>query len=356
MGSVFAVLVLCLALSACGKDTVTVSSAEDGTLTVLAVGDNMLYSGSFSDAEAAGGGARDYDFRPIYGYVADSIAAADLAMLNQESPVTDAPVSSYPCFNAPKSLFADLAEVGFDAVSIVNNHCLDKGEDGYLQTEENAKSAGLVPIGGKKTVSYAYVKGYRVAMIGATYATNCAGNVERYGTHMLLLGSDAHMAAIREGAQNADLVICSVHWGSEGADVPNDTQRDLARRMAEAGADLILGHHPHVLQEVERLEGGTLVAYSLGNFVSEMAYEANALGGMLTVTFEKSADGLSIKDYKLTPTVCHFPASFSPNRVIPLSDYTQADAARHAVRTHYRHDFSLASLRARAARVWNASR
>lgn len=352
-------LLLCLLFTlcavSCSRESAEASAAAESEITVLAVGDNMLYSGTIADAAAAGGGARRYDFRPIYREVAGIIAHADFALLNQESPVTDAPPASYPCFNAPKSLFTDLAEVGFDAVSIVNNHSLDKGEEGFLETRKNAFAAGLLPVGGnalaEEDITYAKVKGCRIALIGATYGVNCAGNTERMGYRILTVGSDEHMAAIARARQNADLVVCSVHWGSEGADTPSASQRALARKMAETGADLIIGHHPHVLQEVEMLDGGTLVAYSLGNFVSEMAYEANALGAMLTVTYERSENGLTIKDYKLTPTVCHYPASFSPNRVIPLSSYTQADAAHHAVRTHYRHDFSLSSLRERAERI-----
>ena len=352
-------LLLCLPFLLCAvsctQESAEAAAAAESEITVLAVGDNMLYDGTLADAAAAGGGARRYDFRPIYREVSEIIASADFALFNQESPVTDAPPASYPCFNAPKSLFTDLEEVGFDAVSIVNNHSLDKGEEGFLETRKNAFTAGLLPIGGnalaEQDITYAQVKGCRIALIGATYGVNCAGNTERLGYRILTVGSDAHLAAIARAKQNADLVICSVHWGSEGADAPSASQRALARKMAEAGADLIIGHHPHVLQETEMLDGGTLVAYSLGNFVSEMAYEANALGAILSVTYEKSEGGLTIKDYKIIPTVCHFPASFSPNRVILLEDYTQADAARHAVKTHYRHAFSLASLHKRAEGV-----
>ena len=119
--------------------------------------------------------------------------------------------------------------------------------------------------------------------------------------------------------------------------------------MAENGADVILGHHPHVLQPIEWLEGKdgakTLCAYSLGNFVHEQAWDYNVPGGMLKFNIEKTDDERAkIVSPSFIPTVCHYPKSFYNNVVYLLEDYTEELANAHAVRTYYNHTISLEKL------------
>ena len=154
---------------------------------------------------------------------------------------------------------------------------------------------------------------------------------------------------VAEARENADFVMVSVHWGDEGASSPNEEQKKYAQIMADNGADVIIGHHPHVLQPVEWLDGKDgkkcLCAYSLGNFVHEQAYDYNVPGGILSFNIKKSSDGTKAEDVQLIPTVCHYPANFYNNTVYLFRDYTPELASAHAVATYYNNPISYDSLK-----------
>lgn len=158
---------------------------------------------------------------------------------------------------------------------------------------------------------------------------------------VLLLNEDRELILqkLETAAQNADFVILSLHWGIEGSGYYTDGQRELAQLLAEAGADLILGHHPHVLQGGEYLEtsrGRSYVAYSLGNFISAQRGAENMLAGFLQVELEKAPHGerAEIRGVDFIPTVTHYGPGYQEVSVWPLSQYTPELAAAHGVRQY----------------------
>ena len=142
------------------------------------------------------------------------------------------------------------------------------------------------------------------------------------------------IAALRE--READVILVSIHWGNENSIVPSDDQKQLAQLMADAGVDVILGHHSHCLQPVEWLTGtagnDTLCIYSLGNFVSGMAAPINQVGGLFTFSVVSDGmGGVKIDKPLLTPTVFYYGPNWFNTHVYLLKEYTDEIAATHGV-------------------------
>ncbi len=250
-------------------------------LVIAAVGDVMMPA-SIQAAAARGKGG--YDF--LFEKVAQDLRSADITFANLETPVDHmADVSGYPKFNARPSLLSALKKAGVAIVSIANNHTMDMGTGGLKRTLDNIEAAGLLFTGAGRTkaetaeIKHLKVRDVDVAFIAYTYSTNrrlpprAAGAP---GVNILRAGSEADLRRaadkVRQARAAADLVVVSLHWGDEYATSPSPWQRKVSSELVEAGADVILGHHPHVLQPIDCLmasDGRTgLVVFSLGNFVS----------------------------------------------------------------------------------------
>ena len=228
-------------------------------LTLVLVGDVMLGRGV---AQALAG-----DWEAAFAQVAPVLRRADLAFANLESPLTTAPqVTTGHDLRASPEAAAALSAPGFDLVSLANNHALDAGETGLAETERALASVGVV--------------GVRAG------SPHCRPAVCVLAFDDSVAPLDVGMAAaeVAAAAAGTDMVIVSIHWGGEYQAAPAPRQVALARALAAAGADLIVGHGPHVLQRVEWV-GETLVVYSLGNFLFDQPYPADCRrGAILLVT------------------------------------------------------------------------
>ena len=246
--------------------------AEPPSVRIVAVGDILMHEDVKRSAAVAGLPALWEAVEPI-------LRGADLAFGNLETPV--APRTGQPGrpfqFNAPEGLPAALKASGFTVLSTANNHAYDQGVQGVLETLERLQAAQLVAVGSGATRAEAerprvvQVNGLRIAFLGFTDVFNSNFNRKDGGPWVCPLDPAQAVAAVRAARAQADAVVVSLHWGEEYSHEPQPRQRALAARLAAAGADLILGCHPHVLQPVELLETGghrTLVAYSMGNFIS----------------------------------------------------------------------------------------
>jgi poly-gamma-glutamate synthesis protein (capsule biosynthesis protein) len=269
---------------------------ELDAVRIVAVGDVMMHHDVQASARQAEGGLQD-----LWTEVTPLLRGADLAFANLETPV--APRTGEPGrpfqFNGPEGLPRALRASGFTVLALANNHAYDQGREGLAETLERVRAAGLEAVGAGPTRDQAEaprileVHGIRVAFLGFTALFNVNLNRRSDEPWVCPLDPDRAVAAVRRARALADAVVVSLHWGVEYRHDPAPAQRDLAGRLAEAGADLILGHHPHVLQPVEMLERGgrrTLVAYSLGNFVSnqDRVYQAGPEGG-------DSRDGVALQ-------------------------------------------------------------
>ncbi|MBI3130426.1 MAG: CapA family protein [Acidobacteria bacterium] len=240
--------------------------------TLAAVGDIMMHQDVKRAAETLG-------FDGLWSDVAPLLKGADLAFGNLETPV--APTSGRPgvpfVFNAPEGLPAALRTAGWNVVSTANNHAFDQGSKGVRETLQRLEGAGMLQVGSGPTQADAERplwlerNGLKIALLACTDIFNVDLNGDAGAPWVHPLDLERVLPAIRAARAEADVVIVSVHWGNEYQHQPSPRQLAAARALVGAGVDLIIGHHPHVLQplawvEAEGRKG--LVAYSLGNFIS----------------------------------------------------------------------------------------
>ncbi|HBH94524.1 MAG TPA: capsular biosynthesis protein [Ruminococcaceae bacterium] len=313
------------------------------TVSFCAVGDNLIHAPIYNQAKTAAG----YDFSPAYKNIADIIQKADLSVINQETLICNDMYepSSYPCFNSPKALGDHMIDIGFDVFTLANNHCLDYGEKGlsrsmdYWDTKTQLSAGTYRNAEDKNKIRVGEYGGIKFSFLSYTQYTN--GLTLPQGSEMIIGDTgdlDGMIADIKSAKQSSDVCVVALHWGIENSDVIEDWQRTYAKALADAGADIIIGNHPHVLrdiEEIERADGGkTLCAYSLGNFISAQSVGQNLIGGILefNVTMTEGDKSASISDIRLIPIVTHYDGNYSDVRIYKLSDYTPELALAHGVR------------------------
>lgn len=242
--------------------------------------------------------ARREGFDAPFVALAPTLRAADVGFANLESPVGEPgwvrPERSSEFWQDAEVVPA-LVRAGVRVVSLANNHVMDCGERGLARTIEACREAGLLTIGGGRTLdearapAWTEIAGRRVAWLAAGSSTRDAAGVTTPG--IAPLETAALCADVRRIRPQADVVVVSVHWGSMYVDFPPPRVLQTARALAEAGVDVVLGHHPHVLQGARR-EGRTLVLYSLGDAVfdaragevhAQVAAETRRESGVFTV-------------------------------------------------------------------------
>src|SRR5690606_1649612 len=182
---------------------------------------------------------------------------------------------------------------GFHVLSLANNHSYDMRGDGVEQTPEILGELGIVPVGAARfdaprvRVETVEREGWRVGIIAVTTVANIPELPGLPPLPLVELGelAEALVPRVEDARVSHDLVVVLVHWGLEYADEPDWAQRKAAHAMVEAGADLVIGHHPHVLQGIER-HGHGLIAYSLGNFLFENVKDVPRQTGVLRVRYD----------------------------------------------------------------------
>ena len=321
-------------------------------LSFLGCGDNIIYKGTVKEAAAnAEKGGRKYNFKPMFEKVAERIESADIAFINQETVMAGEgyELSYYPMFNSPQDVGYDLKELGFDVVGIANNHMLDKGAKGLEKTISFWKSMeGVLLIGGYDdqedydTVRVLETGGIKIAFLAYTYGTNGLTKAASSSVVIPYINDNDIRRQVAAAKKAADMVIVSAHWGDEGSFKPNASQKRTAQLFADCGVTAVIGHHPHVIQPVEWITGKDgnkmLCVYSLGNFAAEQAYDYNMVGGMISFDIVQIAGSEPyLENVLFTPTVYHFNARFTSNRIYPMDEYTKELAAVHGVRTYYKH-------------------
>lgn len=245
---------------------------KDGEITLLFGGDVYLSDHVLRAWETAGGiqGVLDGGYR-------EEIAGADFFLVNQEFPFSSrgvqAPDKQFT-FRLPPERVELFSQMGIQGVTLANNHALDFGQDALLDSCAVLDGAGILHTGAGENLEAASgeigleISGRRIGIIGATRVIpvstwaagkNHPGMLATYDPAVLL-------ERIRQLKETCDYVIVYVHWGVERDEMPQEYQQALARQYVDAGADLVIGAHPHVLQGIQYYEGKPVV-YSLGNFV-----------------------------------------------------------------------------------------
>lgn len=251
----------------------------------------------------------DYDFTPWFAQVKPLLAQGDWVVANLESPIAgkDLKYSGFPRFNAPTTVADALVDAGFQIVSTANNHTMDRGFQGIVRTFDNAVKAGLVPVGTARSAYEARSRvvieernGIRLGFAAYTYGTNGIPVPQDKAYAVNLIDPAKMREDIRKLRKaGADAVAVSLHFGVEYQRQPNAEQRRIAREAVAAGADIVLGSHPHVVQPYEEIAvpaaesaDGTarrgIVIYSLGNFISNQSGDWKDVGLIFGVSLVKT--------------------------------------------------------------------
>lgn len=262
--------------------------AAQDSLTILFAGDAMMHKTQLDNTDCGG----HHDLEGYFSCIKNEIQAADMAVVNLETPLGGKPYSGYPAFCAPDELAVTLQKAGFDFFLLANNHCIDRGARGLVRTlrvldslEIRHTGTFLDPDHRQRTYPMLLCKNdFRIIMLNYTYETNgirvSSPRIVNY------IDKEIMAADIAEAKRfNPDFIIANMHWGIEYKQTPSREQRELADWLAEQGVDLVIGSHPHVVQpmELHRAADGAadrLVVYSLGNFISNMSKE-NTDGGVM---------------------------------------------------------------------------
>jgi poly-gamma-glutamate capsule biosynthesis protein CapA/YwtB (metallophosphatase superfamily) len=338
------------------------SSAGRG-FTLIASGDVLPHGPVLRQASAYGRRvSQPYDFRPMFADLRPIVAGADLAVCHLEVPLSrnGYNISSWPAFNAPPQLVAALRWAGYDACSTASNHSMDQGPAGIAATLDVMDAAGLRHAGiarnaheaGQSTILE--VRGLRVGLLSYTYGLNSG----RLPPDRLWLVKTIDPRRIVNDARaarqaGARFVVVLLHWGQEYQSTPTPYQREVAKQLLAAPeVDLLLGHHVHVVQPIERV-GSKWVAYGMGNSLSNQTPSCCAAGsqdGMLVkVTVADHAGRLRVRQVRYVPTWVEHPSFRIRPVLTALADRSLPTATRRALQASRDRTRGAVGLAAQAA-------
>ena len=259
--------------------------------TLIAVGDNLIHSSVYKDANKLAN-YNGYDFKPMITDIKDIVSNYDLAYYNQETILggTELGLADYPTFNSPYEAGDAMIDAGFNLVSLATNHTMDSGFKAvensckYWNSKENVLSTGSYCSDEERNkIDIREVNNIKYTMLNYTYGTNGMPRIKDYYVNVWSTDIDninnpekdtkyqAYKETVKQDVERVkgkvDFLIVAMHWGVEYTHNPTEYEKDMASYLASLGVNLIIGTHPHVIQPVTWIDN-TLVIYSLGNFIS----------------------------------------------------------------------------------------
>lgn len=330
---------------------------QEYDIRLMALGDNLLHMNVINTGKQKDG---SYDFSYLFEDLAEYIDLADIRVINQETIFggNSLGFSDYPKFNSPTEVGDAIADSGFNVVLHASNHAADQGIEGiencaaFWTQYPDILMVGISGEDVESKIPLLTVGDITFAVLNYTYGPNMATLSQSLRGHLnMLCAYDQDTGAIdftslnpqvlediKEAKQLADIVLVFPHWGTEYKTYPSSYQEKFAYEMAEAGADLIIGTHPHAPQPVEWIttEDGrqTLCYYSLGNYVSGQRQFITMLEEMAWVTFHVTEDQIFIDAERsgALPLVCHYKnGSLRIVGIYPLEEYTEEQALKHGI-------------------------
>lgn len=312
-------------LSTTAPDTTTSEPARAWTL--LAGGDVWMDLAELLDLDP-------------FSSVEPSLDSADLSLVNVETAISDrgTPHRKEYVFRAPPAAAERIAAGGVSIANLANDHANDYGPDALADTIDLLERAGVTTIGAGRNAEEAHRyrlvttgSGVDVAFVGTSLIvpSGFAANIATPGIASAHPPGRARVLdTVRAASVAADAVVVAVHWGIERDPCPNDAQRLLAQQLLDAGADAVIGHHPHVLQPV-MVSGGKLVAFSLGNFVWGPRPGLTGETGVLQIDFDGDVVvGWALHPHLLDDNGLPVPAD-SSKRVDRIRDIVEGNCSQH---------------------------
>lgn len=334
-------------------------------VTLVAVGDNLIHTGVIKTGLQSDG---TYNFDFLFNNLKSYFTEADIAVINQETIFggDDKEFGGYPKFNSPTKIGDAIVKAGFNVVLHASNHARDMGKSGLLNSVEYWKTQPSVTMLGihetpeeSENITIMEIKGIKFAMLNYTYSHNAASFAKDVEGHLdMLCDYDESTRMINYNKINpkviedikkaetmADVVVVFPHWGTEYTLKATDQEKNFAKLMTEAGADLIIGTHPHVIQPIEYVEADngnkSLCYYSLGNYASTQDRAVSMLGGMAKVKIVKEEGKITVgaEGTGVIPIVTHYTMNggfANLEGVYLLSEYTEEKAAKHGMMIRYK--------------------
>lgn len=311
---------------------------DDKTVNLIAVGDNLIHGSVYKN----GLKNNKYNFDSFFINIEDELKWADIKVINQETILVkdEKNYSGYPTFGSPYEIGEAIVKADFNVVLHATNHTYDKGLKGLKETfafwEQYKDEVTVLGIHQNEqdynTIDVIEVNGIKIALLNYTYGLN-GFKLPKDKQYLVdtLYNKDKVISDISKAEELGDMTIVFTHWGNEYEYNESRYQSDYAKLMAEAGADLIIGTHPHVLQPLKYIETKderlVPVYYSLGNFISNQDKKPRMLGGMAKVTI-KDINGNITLDCSLDPVITHSENN-KPYTAYMLEDYTEELAKKH---------------------------
>ncbi|MGM0396269.1 MAG: CapA family protein [Bacillota bacterium] len=286
------------------------------SITILAAGDLMFHIPQINAARTPEG---SFDFTPTFQFLEENLSKADLAIANLETVIAGDHLgfSGFPGFNSPEAVLDGIAESGFNVLVTSNNHSLDMGKKGIENTITAIKKREMEYIGTSATERRPYLilerQGIKLGLLSYTYGLNeldTSLSDDEISRMVNMIDKEKMAEDIAKiKSENIDFIVAYLHWGNQYHSNPTDEQRGLARFLAEKGVQLILGTHPHVVQEIETIEienHTTHVVYSMGNLISNQRYDTIGVsdtedGVLIQVFIEKDENTGITEISEITP-------------------------------------------------------
>ena len=293
------------------KTTITKKEVSN-ELSLVMVGDCLIHRFVYSDAK---NNDDTYNFDKIFTEVNDLISNHDLAYYNQESNIggKSLGLSTYPRFNSPEEIGDTMANMGFNLVSLANNHTMDKGEIGVINSVNYWKTKPGVYYSGEalswedreSNIKVLEKNGIRYAFLSYTTLTNglIPSNGKEYLTN--IYSDEIVKNDIDKIKDKTDFIIVAMHWGQEYTTLPDESQKRIANYLSSLGVNLIIGNHAHSIQPVEMINN-TLVFYALGNFISAQDTNDKLTGAIAYVKIKKENNMIKFYDIEADLIYTHF--------------------------------------------------
>lgn len=328
-----AVALMAGAATVSAQFTLNISKAKPlyrkDTVTICVMGDMMMHTAQIADAYR---GSRNHEFTSYFKHIEDKIGKADLAIANMEFTLAGEPYTGYPAFSAPDSYAEYLAKCGFDIFLCANNHIFDKGSQGASRTIEKYRELGMSH--GIKYCGLAAdqedrltthplkinIKGINIAFVNFTYGTNLGADM--HWPKVNYMNDRTILKEALEESEQADFTIALPHWGTEYELRHSESQRETAEWLVRNGADIIVGTHPHVVQDQETIND-VQVIYSLGNAISNMSAANTQIGLIATIRLVRQANGdIHAAPVEFTWLWCSRPGGWCDSYcVLPVEDF-----------------------------------